>query len=156
MMLSCIIIQLNFLILCSSVILASTISQCRSLSWDKGVPNTVQCEIPNPSEWFVDERMINTTDSMYRKIYGYIPNGRQLYVYNPKHNQIINCSRHSTSYCYRIILKRCLPKTCQNNGRCEMIDSKTPIERITCICKHLSKGYKCGESKLEWKRTVSK
>ncbi|EFO17275.1 hypothetical protein LOAG_11226 [Loa loa] len=120
-------------------------SQCQLLIWDKGIPNTVQCAISNPLKWFINENVLNTTDSTYRKIYGYVPNGRHLYVYHPKHNQVIKCSGNLTSYCYRIILNGCLPKTCQNNGRCKMIDSNTPIERVTCTCKYLTKGYKCNE-----------
>uniref|UniRef100_A0A0R3RSW8 EGF-like domain-containing protein n=1 Tax=Elaeophora elaphi TaxID=1147741 RepID=A0A0R3RSW8_9BILA len=126
-------------------VLASTESHCKLLLWDKGIPNTVECDF-NSSKWFVDGREIDTTNSTYRKIYGYVPNGGKLYVYHPIHNQIITCSNYFISYCYRINLKRCEPKTCQNNGRCKMADSKTPIERVTCICKHLSKGYKCSES----------
>ncbi|VDM10454.1 unnamed protein product [Wuchereria bancrofti] len=129
----------------SSTYFASKIPHCQSLIWDKGIPNTVQCAISDPLKWYIGENIINTTDSRYRKIYGYIPDGRYLYVYHPKHNQIIKCSKNLTSYCYRTILKRCLPKTCQNNGQCKMIDSNTPIERVTCLCKHLSKGYKCNE-----------
>lgn len=51
---------------------------------------------------------------------------------------------------YFTVLQKCFPNTCQN-GRCEMADPKTPIERVTCLCNHLWKGYKCSESKLRWK-----
>ncbi|MCP9262497.1 hypothetical protein DINM_005875 [Dirofilaria immitis] len=44
-----------------------------------------------------------------------------------------------------IVLQGCNPDTCKNNGQCKLIDSMTPLERVTCICKHLSKGYRCDE-----------
>ncbi|OZC10717.1 EGF-like domain protein, partial [Onchocerca flexuosa] len=128
-----------------SDIRASSTAHCQPLVLDKGIPNTVQCAVSDPLMWFIDGTMINATDSTYRKIYGYIPNGGQLYIYHPKHNQIVNCSRNSISYCYHIILRQCHPDVCKNNGRCKLVDSNTPLERVTCICKHLSKGYRCDE-----------
>uniref|UniRef100_A0A183H7H6 EGF-like domain-containing protein n=1 Tax=Onchocerca flexuosa TaxID=387005 RepID=A0A183H7H6_9BILA len=155
-----------------SDIRASSTAHCQPLVLDKGIPNTVQCAVSDPLMWFIDGTMINATDSTYRKMfvakfgkflriliiykkgtfqtiailsYGYIPNGGQLYIYHPKHNQIVNCSRNSISYCYHIILRQCHPDVCKNNGRCKLVDSNTPLERVTCICKHLSKGYRCDE-----------
>uniref|UniRef100_A0A8R1TX34 Methuselah N-terminal domain-containing protein n=1 Tax=Onchocerca volvulus TaxID=6282 RepID=A0A8R1TX34_ONCVO len=115
-----------------SDIRASSIAHCQPLVLDKGIPNTVQCAISDPLMWFIDGMMINATDLTYRKIYGYIPNGGQLYIYHPKHNQIVSCSRNSVFYCYHILLRKCHPDTCKNNGRCKLVDSKTPLERVTC------------------------
>ncbi|VDN05788.1 unnamed protein product [Thelazia callipaeda] len=135
-------------------------SECQLLEWEKGVPNTVQCKGSDSWKWIVGNLVIDTTDKLRKKIYGYVPNGKGLSIFYPQENLTISCLAQGILNCYLIrenillikivdkSLKGCQPQTCKNGGSCKIADPGTLQERIVCSCKYLSRGYRCEESKL--------